>query len=288
MGSLTVIKPGLLSLLQDRGRPGLAFYAIPRSGPLDPQSAELASALLGNKPDAPTIECHFVPPTLQFETAATICLTGADMHWQVGGRPVERHETLTIPAGSQLSGAPAQDNCRAYIAIRGLIQTDQTFGSAACYALGGFGGNGGKPFAPGDTLAWQEPEGPTFPLRLDVESTKPTSEELHLLPGPEFDWLTKQSQMALQTETFTITADSDRMGARLHGPPLTTASQALAESVPLLPGFVQLPPSGQLIVVLQDGQTTGGYPRIGFLCAATLCQFNQIPLGQGFGFQVGA
>lgn len=284
--SLTVLSPGLQTLLQDQGRCGLAFYAIPRSGPLDPQSADLANALLCNPPSAAVIECHFVPPTLRFESPASICLAGADMQWTVDDRPAKSLAVLSLEAGSVLSGSPAGDACRGYVAIAGAIQTERTFGSAACYPLAAFGGNGGRPFAAGDVVRWQPPSEPVVELEFAQRMAAAADNCIELLPGPEFDWLTPESQAALLAGSFSITPDSNRMGARLAGPKLSTAKHALADSVPLLAGMVQLPPSGQCIVVLQDGQTTGGYPRIGYLAERELCRFNQIPLGREFGFAI--
>lgn len=284
--SLTVLSPGLQTLLQDHGRRGLAFYAIPRSGPLDPQSADLANALLCNPPSAAVIECHFVPPTLRFDSPASICLAGADMQWSIDERPVKRQAVLTIEAGSVLTGSPAGDACRGYIAIAGAFETERTFGSAACYPLANFGGNGGRPLAAGDTLRWHSPSEPVAPLEFAQKVNKSAEDILELLAGPEFHWLTPESQSKLVAKSFTITPDSNRMGARLTGPKLSTGDNTLADSVPLLPGMVQLPPSGQCIVVLQDGQTTGGYPRIGYIAERELCRFNQIPLGREFRFLI--
>jgi len=283
---LTVLAPGLQTLLQDEGRTGLAFYAIPSSGPLDPHSADLANALLCNPPSAPILECHFVPPRLRFESPASICLAGAHMQWTIDGRPVKRQAVLNIEAGGVLAGSPASEACRGYIAIAGEIQTERTFGSAACYPLAAFGGNQGKPLAAGDIVCWQPPSEPIAPLQFAQKSNEPAENMLELMVGPEFDWLTPKSRTKLLAEPFAITPDSNRMGARLAGPKLSTGDRALNDSVPLLPGMVQLPPSGHCIVVLQDGQTTGGYPRIGYIAPNELARFNQIPLGREFGFAI--
>ena len=286
MGSLTVLNPGLLTSFQDQGRPGLAFYAIPRSGPLDPQAAALANTLLLNSEQTPVIECHFLPPKLRFDSEATIALTGADMNWQINGRSVSRQKVIRVKSGSVLSGTPAQQGCRAYLAIHGTIETESTFGSSACYPLCGLGGNRGQAFAAGDQVSWCEATTSAFPVQLQLEEEPGRSDSIPILAGPEYDWLTKEAKSALKTRAFSITPESNRMGTRLSGPNLETDGRALTNSLPLLPGFVQLPPSGQCIVVLQDGQTTGGYPRIAFLPPRSLCQLNQIPLQTPFRFRL--
>ncbi len=284
LGSLHIEKPGLMTVLQDQGRSGLAFYAIPRGGAMDVTAASLANSILGNETNSAVIECHFIPPTIRFNSEATICLTGANMRWRIDGTKVGRNRTVEVTSGSALTGSAAKDACRAYIAVRGEINTQKTFGSASCYLPGKFGGNDGRPFAAGDRLQWAKPSEPLFPLRIDMKREDFEGVPFELIPGPEFDWLDRQSQDALQTNSFSVSSESDRMGARLIGPSLSTDGKMLSDSVPLLPGMIQLTPAGQCIVVLQDGQTTGGYPRIGFLHSHTVERLNQTPAGISINF----
>ncbi len=285
-GTIQFEKPGLLTVLQDRGRAGLAYYAIPRGGAMDATAAELANSILGNHQDAVLIECHFIPPAIRFDCEATICLTGADMNWQVDGKKVGRNRTVEVASGSLLTGSSATDACRAYIAIRGCIDTRTTFGSSACYLPGKFGGNDGRPFAVGDRLQWVEPTDPLFPLRIDLRRKSRDDDPFIFNLGPEFDWLDDSSKRLIETGSFSVSMESDRMGARLNGPKLSTDGKLLSDSVPLLPGMIQLTPAGQCIVVLQDGQTTGGYPRIGYLNSRCVERLNQIPLGDSLRFEV--
>lgn len=283
--SLTIVKSGMLTLIQDGGRPGLAYFAIPRSGAMDVPAFDLANTLLGNSPITAAIECHFVAPTIRFNSAATISLTGANMKWRIDDQKTHRNRTIEVSAGSVLSGSAAKKSCRGYIGIAGEIQTNSTFNSKSCYLPGQFGGNAGKALASGDELRWIKPLDAPFPLSLDIKSLQPDS-SLAFVPGPEFDWLDQESRDALFMQPFQITPASDRMGARLDGPRLSTAHQQLGDSVPLLPGMIQLTPAGQCIVVLQDGQTTGGYPRIGFLNRQTIQRLNQTPIGETFTFTI--
>jgi len=284
-GKLEFEHPGTLSLIQDQGRTGHAWYAIPRSGPLDPTSAQLANTIVGNPLSAPIIECHFTAPRIRFATEAMVCLTGADMSWNIDGSPVETNSTVSVTAGGLLSGSAATDHCRAYIAIHGQIETTCSFGSAATYVHAKFGGNGGKALAAGDGLRWRKPSRPVVPLQLKFD--RPSSDSrLQLQPGPEFDWLDAASAKAISAAGFSISRNSDRMGARLDGPQLSTNGKRLSDSVTLLPGMIQLTPQGQLIVVLQDGQTTGGYPRIGYLNPQAIELLNQTTIGQPFRFAI--
>ena len=288
LGRLSVVRAGMLSLLQDQGRRGLAFYAIPPSGPLDRRSAELGNAILGNDPDAPVIECHFVPPTLRFESAAVIGLTGADMGWTLDGRAAPRDATVAVASGQTLAGRPAKDGCRAYLGVQGFIQTSQTFGSASTYVLGGFGGNGGRPLAAGDVIRWQRPENTRPQMSLSLAEASAAERAITLRPGPEFDRLMPAARHALTNGEWRVSPHSDRMGTRLEGPTLPLRDAALADSVPVLPGMIQLPPSGRPIVLLRDGQTTGGYPRVGYLPAADVDRLVQIPPRRPFRFRFSA
>ena len=286
IGKLSIEKPGLLTVLQDQGRTRFAYFSIPVGGSMDRTAAALANTILGNGSNTPVIECHFVPPTIRFDSEATICLTGADMNWRLNGRKVGRNRTVEVAAGGTLSGSAATNQCRAYIAIRGEIETDRSFGSASCYLPGRFGGNNGKPLTIGDEINWVKPSAPLFPLRIDLKENGDADTPFDVLRGPEFDWLDNRSQEALRSASFSISAESDRMGARLNGPNLSTGGKMLSDSVPLLPGMIQLTPAGQCIVVLQDGQTTGGYPRIGYLSAKTVERLNQTPVGRSFHFEI--
>ncbi|MEP3480988.1 MAG: biotin-dependent carboxyltransferase family protein [Fuerstiella sp.] len=286
MGELTVFRPGLQAQIQDQGRTGLAYYAIPTSGPLDGYSADLANVLLGNDAKAALIECHFVAPTLRFDSDATICLTGASLKWTLDGRRLKRNRTYQVSVGSQLSGQAAKRGCRAYIGIRGEMKTERTFGSAACYAAAGFGGNEGRILAVGDKIFWKETAPWNAYMALDISGKKWNRSSVRILPGPEFLWLTAECQRALTNTEFCITSDSNRMGAKLTGPRLSVGEKCLSHSMPVLPGMIQLPPSGHPIVVLQDGQTTGGYPRIGYIPQAELCRLNQVRPGDSFRFEM--
>ncbi len=285
LGTLVFEHPGSLSLIQDEGRAGLAYYAIPRSGAMDLQACELANTILGNPYSNPVIECHFSAPRIRFLSEATICLTGADMRWRLEGKKVKRNRTIRVAAGSVLSGASTKSGVRAYIAIGGEIQTNITLGSSSTYLPGKFGGNQGTALATGDKLQWRKPVEGVFGLQLQIENRKDPS-QLLLETGPEFHWLSEESKRALYNDEFRVSFQSDRMGARLDGPKLSTSGQQLRNSVPLLPGMVQLTPAGQLIVVLQDGQTTGGYPRVGYLGRNELRQLSQTKIGHPFCFEM--
>lgn len=266
MPDLTVLAPGLLTSIQDTGRKGLAFYAVPASGAADAHAARIALLLLRLPEHFALLECTSVAPTLRFEAPTRIVLTGADFGWKLNETKVSLHTVLSVGAGDVLSGKYAVNGLRGYLALAGKLAVKRVFDSAAtCFATSR-GGHAGRRLEKGDVLTWEE-------------VGMPADGVFTLLPGPEYHFLAEQGIRDLCENIYKISADSNRMGARLTGKPLESKLYNLPHSVPVLPGFVQLPPSGMPIVVLQDGQTTGGYARIAYLRKEDLSRFNQIPLG---------
>lgn len=275
MPKLEIIKSGLMTSIQDLGRKGLAYYAIPQSGVMDKNAAKVALLLLNKNEHSPLIECTFMAPHIQFHEATQIVITGADFNWQINDRPVSRNTILNISKKDILKGLNAKDGLRGYIAIKGELMIDKIYNSYATYTNAGIGGYQGRLLKKGDVIEWKENYNNDF-----------TKVIIPIQKGPEFDFLTHQSKEQLTKNQYKISSDSNRMGARLLGNKLESASYQLKYSLPVLPGFIQLPPSGVPIVVLQDGQTTGGYPRIAYIPERYLNQFNQIPLGGTFRFEL--
>jgi biotin-dependent carboxylase-like uncharacterized protein len=286
MGFIRIISPGVYTSLQDSGRPGMAFYAIPRSGALDQRSASLANTLVGNPPGTACLEMNYVSATLEFSKPAHIAVTGADMDFRLDGFAIPLNERITVPEGGRLSGGSARGLSRAYLAIKGKTDADSYYGSFASCMSSGLGLNGGKPFRKGMEIPWQFLNSPEeiFQTGITKESISDGS-KINISKGPEFDFMSPDSIKSLFSEEFKLHRDANRMGAGLSGPKLRLEKH-LKKSVPILPGFIQLTPAGQLIVILMEGQTTGGYPRIAYIKAAELYAFNQIPLGKAFTFKL--
>lgn len=282
--SVEVTHPGLLTSIQDPGRRGVAFYGLPPSGWLDPPAAQLANRLVGNSVEAPLLECNLLPVGLRFGGSGRLVLTGADMGWRLDGRPLERNTVHRVKAGNELNGRPSTNGARAYVAVGGLLQCAAVYGSAATDLSTGIGGIDGRRLVTGDRLTFRDPQPPapstSGRLRpLDYNAIA----HIGVRRGPEWDRLAVESRHPFTAGPFRLTAESNRMGARLAGPDLTCACEDMP-SVPVVPGVVQMPPFGQPIVILQDGQTTGGYPRIAIIPEGELGRFNQLRPGQSFRF----
>lgn len=284
MTDIKIIHPGLLTSIQDDGRSGLGFYGIPPSGQMDPEAAHQANNILGNRPEAPVIECNLLAPKLRFMQPATFCITGADMQWTIDEEPLKRNLMLQAKAGALLAGKNAVQGARGYIAVQGTIECRHDYDSAATYAYAGLGGFEGRPLKAGDIVSVR----PGVPSHAAKSASKiqtyADNVRILVVPGPEWGLMTKAAKQAFTMAEFSIASDSNRMGARLKGPALQSELQGKMDTVPLLPGTIQLPASGHPLVILAEGQTTGGYPRIAVIVPTSLARFNQIRPGQRLGF----
>ncbi len=285
--TVTVLTPGVLTSIQDAGRRGLAFYGIPRCGWLDGESAQQANLLVGNAPDAGLLECNLVAPRLKLNADCRLAVTGADMEWRLNDKPLARNHLTNVSAGSELSGGPAIDGARGYVAINGKLVCAAVHGSVATDLTTGIGGLGGHRLQTGDELVFRT-DGNEWPPELRAHrppATERPTRAIKVLQGPEWELLAERSRARLTGNRFSISHDSNRMAARLSGTALDPLDADMP-SVPVVPGVVQLPPSGQLIVILQDGQTTGGYPRIVVVPECELSRFNQLRPGSSFRFDL--
>lgn len=270
MGRLEIIKPGLMTSIQDLGRKGLAYYAIPHSGVMDENAGKIANLLLNNSENAPLLECTSIAPTIKFYDKAEIAISGADFNWTLNKKGIHINQKLTISAGDILQGKFAKEGMRGYIAFKAILNIDRAFASCSTYTNAKLGGFRGRLLKKGDILY--------------LEDIKNNAHLINIKKGPEYNWLTEASKKMLVTGEYKIKADTNRMGMRLEGYRLIAEPYQLASSAPVLPGFIQLPPSGEPIIILQDGQTTGGYPRIAYLEKSTLSKLNQIPIGKTITF----
>lgn len=267
--------------IQDMGRDGYAAYAVPQGGVMDRNSASLAHTILGQSIRLPIIEVTMFAPKIEFSSEANICLTGADFNWKLNGNPISLTSVTKVVSGDLLSGGVSKEGSRGYLAIEGMIDAQNHIGSASTYPLAGLGGVHGQYLGKGDVIEWYDVETSVSTQRLKRTKLK-TTFTLH--PGPEYNQLTEESKHTFTSSNFKIAQDSDRMGIRLEGPPLTCIPNKLSNSVPVVPGIIQLPPSGQPIILLRDGQTTGGYPRVGYIAEVDHDSLGQLSIGEEIQF----
>ncbi len=277
---MQVIKGGLLTTIQDGGRHGYRKLGIPQSGVLDSRAHRQANWLVNNPPDAPVLECTLQGGIFRFERAAVVAITGADMSATLNDIPCPMNRSITVAAGDVLSLGYAHAGIRTYVGIQGVPDIQQVMESYSTYTMGGFGGFEGRALQTGDTLEWGS-DTPKNPNRVLPEHVLPhfyiQKNIIRIMHGPEWERLSPTAQQLLQNTFYTIHTDSNRMGIRLQGAALSLADDFLMSSSATLPGTVQLPPNGQPIVLMHDGQTTGGYPRIAKVIETDLGRLAQIP-----------
>lgn len=267
----TVLKPGLLTTVQDMGRPGFRHLGVPLSGAADPLSLALANAAAGNPAHAAALECTLKGPALRFERACVFALAGADMAAALNKRPIAPYMPISAFEGDVLALGAAKTGARAYIAFEGGLAGDAFLGSVSTYAPAELGGVEGRALTAGDTLraaglAAGSPRGIPAPLRPPLARDA----ILRALPGPEAEAFAAADIERFFTSPWTVDRRADRMGLRLARPRLTEPSAGAMASSAVFPGTVQCPPDGAPFLLLADAQTVGGYPRIAQAIAADL------------------
>ncbi|HXH05579.1 MAG TPA: biotin-dependent carboxyltransferase family protein [Vicinamibacterales bacterium] len=283
--SIRIVKPGLLTTVQDEGRWGWQHLGVPVAGPMDAGSLRLANRLVGNDPRAAALEITLIGPELQFDGDVVVALTGADVEATLDGRPVPRRVAVAAAAGSILRFGPRRRGARAYLAVRGGIDVEPVAGSRATGVAARFGPLGGRPLRSGDVLPVGDliSEEPVWQV-VDESRLPPLPEggaTVRLLWGP--DEFPAAARERLLTARFIVSIDSNRMGYRLEGPRLVGGGgEQLSEATPI--GSLQVPPSGQPILLMADRQTTGGYARIGTVITADLDLAGQLAPGDWIAF----
>ncbi|WEK34410.1 MAG: biotin-dependent carboxyltransferase family protein [Candidatus Pseudobacter hemicellulosilyticus] len=286
--SFTVIKPGLLDTLQDTGRFGYGSVGINNGGAMDQYAARIANMLAGNNTQEAVIECHFPGPQLLFEQNALISITGADFQPMLNDEEIPLWRPIVVRRNTILHFNRLQSGARCYIAVHGGLNVQTWLNSYSTNLKAGAGGHDGRRLEKDDELTFKESqfyyagllrEGRDHQVlrwRVDICQTYQYPNEFYITPGGEFNQLTDTAKEDLERNNFLIHPFSDRMGYRLKGVPLerNTTSESLSSAVSF--GTLQLLPDGQLIVLMADHQTTGGYPRIGHVITAHLPKLAQL------------
>ena len=284
--SVKVLRPGLLTTVQDHGRYGLQHIGLCPGGAMDPFSLALANALVGNPPDEAALEITVIGPELQFEEDSLVAVCGAEFQ---GGFPHNR--PVLAPAGSRYNVGRAVRGARAYLAVAGGFAIDPVLGSRSTYLPGGFGGFKGRSLRHGDVLPLKGNEVKRFKsLKRTRDGTVPWSAPprtlpdrepivVHVMEGQHFEAFAAATQRAFFDTVWRVAPDSNRMGFRLGGAPLERAGGDEILSGPTCLGTVQVPPNGIPIALMADHQTTGGYPKIAEIASADVARLAQLAPG---------
>jgi antagonist of KipI len=277
---IRVLSPGLLTTVQDLGRPGLGALGVPPGGAADAHALRLGNLLLGNDEGAAALEATLVGPTLVFEEEATVLVAGAPFAATLHGEAVAPWAAVEVPAGGTLVLGRAASGARAYLCIRGGIDVPQLLGSRSTDVATGFGGFEGRALAAGDVLAVGRSRGAPRGRRVDAAAARWTGprQVLRVTPGPQQHWFTPEAGAAFYVRPFRVSTSSSRTGVRLEGEPLAAPDRSLVTEG-VVAGAVQVPAGGLPIVLLVEHPSTGGYPKIANVISADFSALAQLRPG---------
>jgi antagonist of KipI len=289
MPAIHVIKAGMLTTIQDLGRWGFQAQGVPVGGPMDPWSYRVANALVGNARDAAALEITLLGPELEFEDERLAAVSGAEFDIVVDDRTAPWNSPFVIPAGSRVRFRGRRRGARAYLAVAGGIAVPPVLGSRATHVVSALGGLHGRPIKAGDRLPLSDElpsRGPAPGVEEPVVELPSRAATVRVLPGPQVEYFAGTALDALQSAPYVIAQNSDRMGFRLSGPVLAHAHGAdiISDATPL--GVLQVPASGQPILLMADRATTGGYPKIATVITADMAIAGQLGPGDSMSFAV--
>jgi antagonist of KipI len=283
--SLLVIRPGMLTTIQDLGRWGNQHSGVPVAGPMDSYSHRLANQVLGNDIGAAALEITLIGPELEATEPVTCVVAGARFETVVSGKPVDIERPFVIPARQRLRFGARLSGARATVAVLGGLDVPDDFGSRSTSLVSGIGPFSGRPLQAGDMLAVGPQPRATVPSYGRPLRMPDGGAVLRVIRGPHDACFVPAALERLFSRRFTITPQSNRMGYRLDGPALLHSGTAdiLSDATPM--GSVQVPASGQPILLMADRQTTGGYPKIGTVITADLPIAGQLAPGDWIEFR---
>lgn len=280
MNSLLVERTLGLAQLQDAGRFGIRHLGVTQGGALDWIAMHWANWMLGNALDSPVIEIPLGGLTLQARSDMTLALTGADLAATLDAQPIAPWQSFQVRAGQRLSFNPPRHGVRAYLAGPGGFSAPKVLGSSSTVLREGLGGldGSGKALQAGDELTCEALGAAPRPMPAAKIPDYQSPASLQLLLGSQDAQFAGQSLFQLFNSAWQVDQRADRMGIRLLGPALRYHGQPLvSEGIPL--GAIQVPPDGQPIVLMNDRQTIGGYPRLGALTPVSVARLAQCAAG---------
>jgi antagonist of KipI len=298
--SITILKPGIMSSLQDLGRWGFQQYGVPIGGAMDKVTAALANIICGNDENEAVIEMTLHGTSIMFNEAAFCAIVGGGCKTYIDDVELPFNRLLWIPAFSIIKTTASIQGCRSYLAVGGGFNVKKVMDSASTYAPSGIGGRNGRNLITGDMLAFKREQdlqtasnlhmlpngvGMSHWHTADLVVSTPDIATVHAIKGPEFDLFNSSSQENIFNSMFTISSQSNRMGYRLEGKKFMLEHKAEMVSTAVTAGIVQVTHEGDPIILMADAQTTGGYPRIARVCAADISLLAQCRPGTKIQFK---
>ena len=287
---IEIIQPGIFSSIQDLGRKGFRSIGVGQSGAMDAMALRIANILVANSEDAAGIETTLGGFELCFDADCRFAVTGADAEVALDDQVLSAWSPITARAGQVLRIGWPDSGMRNYIAFAGGIDVPVLMGSRATDLKGGFGGHEGRALRQGDRLnllaASQDHCGLPFGIaaRKTESAGDSTVTTVRMIPAAEWNQYSPETQQSFLSAKWLLDPVSNRVGFRLNGPMLPSQTSRDLLSHGILPGTVQLPPSGQPVVQMMDANTCGGYPKLGVVIAADLGRLAQTRLGDAVHF----
>lgn len=271
-----VIKPGLQTTVQDLGRYGYQQFGISPSGAMDSYAMQLANIFVGNQPGEAVLEASFTGPVLEACSNLVISICGGDFSPKVGHREVPMWKGFLLKKGETLTLGLSKEGARAYVAIAGGIDVPVVLNSKSTSLHGKFGGFEGRPLQKEDLL-YGDPviRKPFKSLSPEFIPSYKKQLTVRVILGPHEQRFSRSTVERFLSEEYVVTLQSNRMGYQLKGQKLdhVQGPDIISDPIPL--GGIQVPASGQPIILMADRQTTGGYTRIGTVISVDIPQLAQ-------------
>ncbi len=275
---IKVIRPGLLTTVQDEGRTEFLAFGMPRAGVMDRYAARMANLLCGNPLGAAVLEMTLIGGSYRFSAAVRIAVCGAAMPLLLNGEAISAWTAVDVNPEDELEVGAAASGCRAYLAVAGGIEVPLVMGSRSTYYRAGIGGFAGRPLQIGDELPIGTPSPLTAaPIQLPAVWIPQYASQItvRVLPGPQAELFNESGWRTLLSTNYSISDEADRMGYRLEGEKIEHLSGPDIVSDALTPGAIQVPGSGQPIIMMTDCGTTGGYAKIATVIGPDLAMIGQ-------------
>lgn len=287
MKTIRIIKPGPLTSVQDQGRYGFQDRGVPVSGAMDQAAYRLGNLLVGNRGNQASLEITLGGFSAEFLSETWFCVTAAEREARLNNRPIAAWTCHQAVPGDILSLEYGRTGVRWYLALAGGVEVPPVMGSRSTYLRGGFGGLEGRLLKKGDLLYSGLPNSPGIFSPLPAELIPGYSHEplLRVVLGPQEDEITAEGLSTFLKAAYTVTQRSDRMGCLLEGPPIRHKRGADILSDATAFGSIQVPGSGQPIILMADRQTIGGYVKIATVASVDLPLIAQSLPGSQVRFQ---
>jgi antagonist of KipI len=302
--TVEVIRPGLLTSVQDLGRFGMQHFGVPVSGAMDGYALRVANRLAGNEEGAAALELTLAGPVLEFGADTLISLSGGDLEAMIDGKLLPMNRPVWVARGRRLSFGRCIAGCRAYLAFAGGIDVAPVLGSRSTYVRAALGGLDGRALKAGDRIAIATGTSaccpglrdlpafrrdgfaaPRWSVQVGFERLRLRPQRIRFVAGRHWEYLEPGVREAFTNESFQVGRSSDRMGYRLDGVRLKSGEGGDIASEAVAFGTIQLPPDGNPIILMADRQTIGGYPRLGEVASADLPLLAQLKPGDSLRFE---